>query len=633
MGARRQTRVGRVHIPRSGGAGEFGTKRQKTSLFLHERENRASRAARVRQRVLAALMILRDVPDHGTEPRERVVLPHPRIRSAAVDVNRGTGSTDKADPNAPPSAPSRGRARSRPLPSGERLHRQASGMLALTFSELSDCEATIGSLQQSFVVHGAHMWRNRVSCTNLSVKVANSVTSKMRDSLLAPSDAQGDQRGTGKLPRVIPAAPTWRRTELAILDSLDEALGITLWLAIRRVRVWSEASVSERGTMAAESLPEITPERVRMKQNATTRLGRARDLAPEISHALDVLEELKVNRAIEPEVVAEACDQISHWAEMRALHEATMQFAEAAAAVEPRSAKRANLAGRACRIASAWSRADIWYQRGLGMARHPRNRIEGFRGHLGAGAVAYLQGRHREARRHFIAGAWQARDMGRLPLAARAQHDLMLIAIEYRDFENAVEHARRALEWYPKHHSRIPYLIHDFAYLLTRIERGFSAAALHLLDRVLAPISAEHERLLVWGTVARAAAGSEDLDRFHLALERVTQLATLFPQPHGPHALYEVAEGARRLRMWDVAERLGKVAQALAQAQGRRDTEADATRLLIDISSRTTAAPPPTLQSHVARELGLLLDIYGIRLARWRVRTEKAAEAFSRSDP
>lgn len=457
----------------------------------------------------------------------------------------------------------------------------------------------------------------------------------MRDSLLAPSDAQGDQRGTAKLPRRIPAAPEWRRTEIRALDGLDEGLGLTLWLALRRVRVWSEATCEERAALAQEGhlAPAPSAERTQMREHAGERIVRARGVAPELGPALDVLEELRTNPFIESGVVAEACDQVSHWAEKKALHETALLFAEAAAAVEPESAKRANLAGRACRIAGQWTRADIWYQRGLGMARHPRTRVEGFRGHLGAGAVAYLQGRHREARRHFIAGAWQARDMGRLPLAARAQHDLMLLAIEYRDIENAVDHARRALEWYPQHHARIPYLVHDFAYLLTRIEQGYDAAALHLLDRVFEPISAEHERLLVWGTVARAAAGNEDLQRFNVAMDRVTNLAAMFPQPHAPHALYEVAEGARRLGMWDVAERVGSAAHRTAHTQGRSDTEADAARLLADVGARTQAPPPPPLRSLVARELGLLLDIYALRLNRWRVRTVRTADMPSRSDP
>ncbi len=454
----------------------------------------------------------------------------------------------------------------------------------------------------------------------------------MRDQL-SEGDAQEGPKLQGVFPRRIPPAPTWRRLELEVLGDLDEALGLTLWLAIRRVQDWVESSPEERAhvcTDAAESEP-VDPERPRRRAESAERLAFALTTAPEATSPLGVFSALRSTpHLLDPATVAEACDQMSEWAEARAMYETALQFAEAAAALEPNSPKRANLAGRACRLAGLWSRADIWYQRGLGMARHPRNRIEGFRGHLGAGAVAYLQGRLREARRHFRAGAWMARDMGRMPLAARAQHDLLLLGIAFRDYEKAVRCARRALEWYPTHHPRIPYLAHDFAWLLTRLRQD--APALQLLDRTFVPIEAEHERLLVWGTVARAAAGDANVDRFQIARERVVELSGLYPHHYAAHSLYEVAEGARLLALWPLAEKFAVAAVETARKHGAADTEADAAQLLSDIADRVPAPPVEGLPSATAQEVGVLIRLYSQRLTRWRRRPPREAPP-PRSDP
>lgn len=215
-----------------------------------------------------------------------------------------------------------------------------------------------------------------------------------------------------------------------------------LWLTLRRVRDWADTPSDERAAFFVE-------QGGRDGAGAAQRAERwteARAQAPELSTALGTLGTLWSSPAEAGAAeLADACDLVAQWAESRALNETCLQYAEAAAALEPESAKRANLAGRACRIAGAWPRADVWYQRGLGMARQRNSRVELFRGSLGAGAVAYLQGRYRAAHDFFVSGAWKARDMGRLPLAARAQHDLMLLTVELGRFGKALTHAQRAL--------------------------------------------------------------------------------------------------------------------------------------------------------------------------------------------
>lgn len=451
----------------------------------------------------------------------------------------------------------------------------------------------------------------------------------MGDSLLDVAGAE-PAWGPAQRPRTMPHPPEWRRAELDPLPDAEDALAWTLWLGLRRIRDWADTPPDERAAFFALA---VLDGRGGSDTARAARWASARAEAPELEEALTSLARLwSAPAQVEAVELADACDAVAQWAERRALNETALQFAEAAAALEPKSPKRANLAGRACRIGGAWSRADAWYQRGLGMARQQNSRVELFRGNLGAGAVAYLQGRYRSAHDFFVSGAWKARDMGKLPLAARAQHDLMLLAVELGKFGKSLTHAQRALHWYPMHHPRIPYLVHDFAYLLTRVRH--EAAALEVLENVRPMIPAEHESLLVWGTVARAAGGSGDAKLFASAKAQVQQLAKRYSQ-HAAHSLYEVAAGARLLDLWDVCEHFASAALATALAQGRGDTEQDAKRLLLAVASRLPLAQREFLGTSQQFEVARLMDDYLRRAAKWRPRPQKAAgrPAPLRADP
>lgn len=426
-----------------------------------------------------------------------------------------------------------------------------------------------------------------------------------------------------------PPAPNPRGKEMDILREVDGQLGAFLMFAVRRVHDWMEIPEEQRESYF-EPDPASGPERrARFRSTAAERLALACAEAPELSDTLSTLASVFAATGSEIQAqLAEACDTVSAWAEARGQTETAVRFAEAAATVEPNSPKRANLAGRACRIANLWSRADVWYLRGIGMSRQQKSRKEYFRGHLGAGAVAYLQGRYADARRHFLSGAWKARDVGKLPLAARAQHDLLLLAVETNELTRAVGHARRALKWYPRHHARIPYLVHDYAYLLVSIRQD--RLALRLLDLVLGVITAPHERLLVLGTVARAAGGHADCDRFGAAQAFVETMSTVYHQ-HAAQALCDVARGAWMLELWEIAERVAVRARRMAKEQGRKDTADAAERILEWVACRTSAPAPPALPRGMLAEVEKLALEYQFRMEKWKPRPGETAPP--RADP
>ena len=359
-----------------------------------------------------------------------------------------------------------------------------------------------------------------------------------------------------------PLPPLWRRQEHQLLKDVDESLGLVLWHAVRQVREWAELSPDELATRQREQTPE-----------SQARQAFASIQAPEISKALGTFATLaRSPRLVDAIGLAAACVTVADWAEAHSLAETSIQFAEAAAAVDPSSPHLANRAGRACRRAAEFERAQEWYERAAALAstrefRTDRgNTDEYIRAHLGAASAFYAQGRHAEAQPHLDRAAKRARSRNRRGPAGEASHDLMTLADAVGTFEEVVHHARAALESYPVRHKRVPMLVMDFAYALTR--HGAADLALRVLPRIVPLIEDPSIQVPLWGTIARARALTRDRSGFEEAARRVTELATIYDE-WGAAAYWNVGEGACILDEWDLAERFG--ASALEFARERQD--------------------------------------------------------------
>jgi hypothetical protein len=154
-----------------------------------------------------------------------------------------------------------------------------------------------------------------------------------------------------------------------------------------------------------------------------------------------------------------------------------------AALVDATNPRLANLAGRLTRNANEWDRADVWFRRGIGMAREQENIIEQIWGHLGYGRLCQELGWVKGARKHLNRGSRLAWQDGPPSLAASAQHDLCAMLIVHGFLPEAELRARRALQWYPKNHPRIPLFGADVALMLV-LDRRY-VAAVRILRAVL----------------------------------------------------------------------------------------------------------------------------------------------------
>ncbi|HYW08517.1 MAG TPA: hypothetical protein VE913_16275 [Longimicrobium sp.] len=231
------------------------------------------------------------------------------------------------------------------------------------------------------------------------------------------------------------------------------------------------------------------------------------------------------------------------------MNETALQFIEAAAYAAPTDAELATTAGFHCFRLADWERAATWYHRAIILARQAEEWVWYIRGHLRLGILLFQQGYHDEARPHYLRAA-------------------------------------RALELYPKRHSRLPYLAHDYAFLLVR--NALYSRALAVLDHLDPEMFEPQYRIILWGTVARAAGGMRDRARYDLAREQVLRLAAVSDE-YAAAALVHVAEGWRSFGEWTAAE--WTAGQALDTAIRRSDGTANrlAYALLDRIAERAPA--------------------------------------------
>jgi len=256
--------------------------------------------------------------------------------------------------------------------------------------------------------------------------------------------------------RIIPAPPRPRKREGAILNEVPNVLGLVLWQDLRHLRDWTE------------SAPEM---RTRLFQPPTTNvLAKRRDAracAGEIVSSLNTFATMKANPIdADPPELGAACEKIVEWALEREYTQTAIEFAEAAAAVDASNPKFANVAGRLTRDVCEYERAEVWFKRGIGLARAQGNTIEKFWGHVGYGKLCKEMGRVKDARKHLNCASRLAWKTGPPTLAASAQHDICALLMVRGYLSEAAQHARLALRWYPRSDPRLPFFGADVALML-----------------------------------------------------------------------------------------------------------------------------------------------------------------------
>jgi tetratricopeptide (TPR) repeat protein len=379
----------------------------------------------------------------------------------------------------------------------------------------------------------------------------------------------------------VAAPPNWPLDELTVLREVDGEVGRELLLGIYNARLFAETPAHLRG-----ELFEVTG-------NAVLDIP----LPDEIRDALHLLFHLpREPRAISERELARACRVIAEWAENRSYSMTAVGFAEVAARLVPDDPELANRAGRACRRAGERARAELWYERGFGLARRRGDVLQYVKGHLGYGSIFRDHGEYGRALKWIKRAGISARKGGHREAGAEAMHDAFTLAYLQEDMSRASSLIRRAARIYPVHARRVPYFAADLALLLSR--RGLYGMALELLRVVQAHLTAPVECLQVWGLVAFASGGAGERHVFATALQHIRQVADLYRESSAA-ALAYAAAGAHLLRDWELAESL--ITEATERAAGDTLSEDLAARVRRDIALRAPGVPVASEQEPLHR--------------------------------
>lgn len=399
--------------------------------------------------------------------------------------------------------------------------------------------------------------------------------------------------------RGIRPAPPPRSTFPFCLDpEVEGDVAVVLWRALRDALWWARLDERDRTTF----FPHPT-------QAVRERFDSVREVVPALDGALSTF--LRVSEgSLERLDIAEACHAISEWADRSGYSATRALFAEAAAYADPEEPAWANLAARACRRNADYRRAEIWYERAFRLAVRARKKQQQVWAQLGFGTLMYALGRYDRARLWYGRAATRAARTNQPREAAEAEHDLMTVASEVGTYHQGARHLQRALVHYPVRHWRLPFLVHDFAYLL--IQNRCYSAALPLLQK-LADVIPRSEQLLLWSAIARAAAGAGDADEYEHALAQAGQVASLRPE-YSPAALRNLAEAALLRHDWQLAADTARQALDLARVRDEFDIQRSAKEILRRAARQEAPSPEGSPDASIADLSRELLR----RLARWQ---------------
>jgi tetratricopeptide (TPR) repeat protein len=279
--------------------------------------------------------------------------------------------------------------------------------------------------------------------------------------------------------------PSVRAPELVLTELSDDKGAFAFWRIL---------------TDIASTFGAAPEDRTRLFHETTS---PALDLPNELAPVANVFRRMWRQEPHLERELPETCATVWEWAELRGYSELALQFADAAARLEPDSAARCSTAGRLCRRKSERVRGTMWFRRAVRIARLGKAEIDFAIAHLGWGNLESDLGRFAEAEHHATKAFRAAMRRGRRSLAASAYHDLMTIAIHTERFDEAASFAANAVAFYRSDHPRLPALAHDVAFLWGKL-RYFSSAA-PLFEAVLSFVSLQVERVVVLANLARAA--------------------------------------------------------------------------------------------------------------------------------
>lgn len=340
----------------------------------------------------------------------------------------------------------------------------------------------------------------------------------------------------------------------AVLEEFPDEGGMLLWQSLRGVNLWAATAPVAR---AALFLPGAAPRRMEAL--------RTSPVASEVRGPLGKLAGV-LDGSAEAAAVAQACEQVTEWAEEQDRLGTALAFMEAAALALPSRARSAYLAGRLARRRAEYARAETWFYEAISRALGSRDWDSYARAFIGLGNQHIQRGNYPAAKRCHSRALRIARKRGLREAEALALHDLFVIAM-WKDEQGEAEFlALEVLRHHGLAYPKLPELVYDLGCFW--VNHGKYARALPLFRAVLPHLRGRRERVLATGAIARSAGALGDTPEFLAAWDRLWEELEDAAPDGCAQALAALAEGAVSLQNWDCAERAAKRAFEIAQQRG-----------------------------------------------------------------
>ncbi len=268
------------------------------------------------------------------------------------------------------------------------------------------------------------------------------------------------------------------------------------------------------------------------------------------------------------EAVAYACTRIALWAEGWGACNTALAFAQLAQEVQPSNAYFAYDVGRLARALADYPAAVTWLKWACRLSCRQQAWRVYFLSLAGLGNVCRRTGNYPLAVRFHHLSLRVAHRRELRTLGGDALYDLAIMHFEMKDTPRGSTFARQALEAYGHGHARIPYLAHDIA-LFWMDETGDFKNARDIFQALLAHLWKPAERIVVFASLARAAAGLGDEHLFEMAWNETWKLLRVQEHRDGhAAALLQLAHGAASFGYWSRVEIAATEALGLARVRG-----------------------------------------------------------------
>jgi len=366
---------------------------------------------------------------------------------------------------------------------------------------------------------------------------------------------------------------------IVVLNENEPAPGVVLWQLLRDVTLWASIPPGQRSSALFNDSA-----------------GCVGDVVPELHVDLGTLDAFV--REAHPDaaaVIGYTCYRIAQWAEARGCSGTALEFVQAAALADRSTPTYAYEVAKLSRRRGDGARSSVWFSRAGVLARRAGDWETLARSYAGLGNLFRQLGNLAAAAAQHERSLRVARRYGLRELRGDALYDLCVLRYESGDPAGGAAFARKALRAYGRGHARIPQMAHDVAVCWMDHQGRFADAFLvlrQLLERTWRPA----DGLLLMGSLARAAAGVGDRDRFESAWTEVqARIAGASDQECHAAALVDLARGAALLGDSERAMRTAELALTLARErrEGRILLEAEAVLggVRAEESARALACP------------------------------------------